>query len=688
MFHSAVCLGCLLALVMETAARSAALQQGLEMNLKERPVMKVVRLLQDMQAQLQKDLDDDKAVHELLSCWCKTNDQEKTAAIDLGEQKVEQLKATMSEMAAKIVELKAKRKATMDEMYSDQKALDTATALRMKETQAFHGEETALLDAVNAAKQAIVVLSKHNPELAQLRALAKHLQEVRIVDLVSASTSLRRTQQDMLKQFLQRASAASSSSSFLRIPGFQSYAPKSGQIFGILKQMLADFKESLSEAQAKELQAKEEYQALKAAKLEEIEAAKKAVEAMDVQMADATEKEVQAAQELEDVEAQLGMDREFLAKLKKKCTESDAEYDTRVKDRTEEIIAVQDTIKILNSDEAFDNFDKTVNTAFLQTASVSSSEEQLRRQRAAQVLREADMLSLATAAELDAFTKVKEAIDKMVVELKTQQADEVKQRDWCKDELANNDRETAAADDKKVSLEMKIADLEKTIETLKADIESTKASIAEVQVQMKKSSEIREGENADYQQTVTDHRLTQMILDKALARMQEVYAFLENGAAQQPGAPHIETSGNHTDPGNGPARFTKYEKHAGGSRVVQMLKTIIADSKKTENDAIASEEDAQTAYETFMKDSNKGISASLGKINRMTAALASSKESLSLAETDLKGTMEELQGLSSMAGDLHKSCDFLLKNFDARQQARSAEIEALGEAKAILSGSK
>merc|ERR1740123_1318737 len=91
---------------------------------------------------------------------------------------------------------------------------------------------------------------------------------------------------------------------------------------------------------------------------------------------------------------------------------------------------------------------------------------------------------------------------------------------------------------------------------------------------------------------------------------------------------------------------------------------------------------------SFMKDSNKGISASLGKINRMTEALASSKESLSLAETDLKGTMEELQGLSSMAGDLHKSCDFLLKNFDARQQARSAEIEALGEAKAILSGSK
>jgi len=71
MARVAMCLGCLLALAMEAAARSTALQQGLGMSLKERPVMKVVRLLQDMQAQLQKELDDDKAVHELLSCWCK-----------------------------------------------------------------------------------------------------------------------------------------------------------------------------------------------------------------------------------------------------------------------------------------------------------------------------------------------------------------------------------------------------------------------------------------------------------------------------------------------------------------------------------------------------------------------------------------------------------------------------------------
>ena len=52
------------------------------------------------------------------------------------------------------------------------------------------------------------------------------------------------------------------------------------------------------------------------------------------------------------------------------------------------------------------------------------------------------------------------------------------------------------------------------------------------------------------------------------------------------------------------------------------------------------------------------------------------------------GQMKVLEGLAATLADLHGSCDYILKNFDARQAARSAEIDALGEAKAILSGAK
>merc|ERR1719171_2681121 len=220
---------------------------------------------------------------------------------------------------------------------------------------------------------------------------------------------------------------------------------------------------------------------------------------------------------------------------------------------------------------------------------------------------------------------------------------------------------TVAAYDKKDSLTAKMADLTKNIEQLTKDIDASKAAVAEMMKQMKRASETREAENADFQTTVSDHRVMSMILTKALDRMKQVYAFLQQ---QQPGAPHIQTSGTHTDPGNGPAKFKKYEKNDGGGKVVAMLEEILADTKKTEVQALVSEQDSQSAYENFMKDSNKMITKIQQKISDMSGARASDKAELSMAKSDFSGTMTELEGLNTLNGDLHQACDYVLKNFD------------------------
>jgi len=75
-----------------------------------------------------------------------------------------------------------------------------------------------------------------------------------------------------LREVLITADAALETS-FLAIPRFQSYAPQSGQIFGILKQKTEDFDVDIAQEQAAEKKAVEEFQALKAAKLSEIEIA-------------------------------------------------------------------------------------------------------------------------------------------------------------------------------------------------------------------------------------------------------------------------------------------------------------------------------------------------------------------------------------------------------------------------------
>merc|ERR1719407_235655 len=56
------------------------------------------------------------------------------------------------------------------------------------------------------------------------------------------------------------------------------------------------------------------------------------------------------------------------------------------------------------------------------------------------------------------------------------------------------------------------------------------------------------------------------------------------------------------------------------------------------------------------------------------------------AETEHESVMGEIEQLMNENADLHKSCDFTLKNFELRQTARDDEIEALKQALAMFSG--
>merc|ERR1719371_916 len=145
-----------------------------------------------------------------------------------------------------------------------------------------------------------------------------------------------------LKDFLSSADKANEPS-FLAVPGMQSYAPQSGQVFGILKQMKEDFEKDLGEEQESEKKAVDEFEKLKAGKEDEIETAKKAIIQFDQDLAALAETNAEAMKELEDTEEQLANDKQFLETLQEKCANTDDEFEKRVKSRLEEIATVEDT---------------------------------------------------------------------------------------------------------------------------------------------------------------------------------------------------------------------------------------------------------------------------------------------------------------------------------------------------------
>merc|ERR1719215_500240 len=119
-----------------------------------------------------------------------------------------------------------------------------------------------------------------------------------------------------------------------------------------------------------------------------------------------------------------------------------------------------------------------------------------------------------------------------------------------------------------------------------------------------------------------------------------------------------------------------------------MIEQIINDAKAMEAEAIRSEEDAQKAYEDFVKETNASIEAKSKDIVEKSAAKAKAEEELVETKESKEAVLHELEQLSNYNAQLHQSCDFVLKNFDLRQTARDEEVEALRQAKAILSGAK
>merc|ERR1712129_374629 len=222
--------------------------------------------------------------------------------------------------------------------------------------------------------------------------------------------------------------------------------------------------------------------------------------------------------------------------MKEKCSMTDKEWEERQKTRQLEMEAVSKALAVLSGDDAHDLFTRTFNPALFQSAAATSSE---RRKRASQVLSRVAqkfhnprLSTLAYQVKLDAFTRVKKAIDDMIAQLLKEKEDEIKHKDFCVDEFNSNQLQTEKKDREKQDLIAKIATLEATIEALADAIAKLKSEIAEMQLQMKRAGEDREMENKEFQTTVADQRATQKLLKAALTVLQDFYgkkaAFLQN----------------------------------------------------------------------------------------------------------------------------------------------------------------
>merc|ERR1719453_3033843 len=144
------------------------------------------------------------------------------------------------------------------------------------------------------------------------------------------------------------------------LAGSTDYAPQSGQITGILKAMKDTMSASLDDATKKESSAIATFNDLISAKTREVDALTAAIEEKIKRIGDLGVSIVQMKEDLSDTEEALIEDKKFLAGLDENCAKKEEEWAVIVKSRSEEMLALADTIKILNDDDALEMFKKTL----------------------------------------------------------------------------------------------------------------------------------------------------------------------------------------------------------------------------------------------------------------------------------------------------------------------------------------
>merc|ERR1719162_400532 len=134
----------------------------------------------------------------------------------------------------------------------------------------------------------------------------------------------------------------------------------SDAIVGILKQMGDTMTATLKDITATEGESIKSFDSLMKAKTAEVEALTEQIEEKAKRIGDLGVKIVGMKNDLSDAEESLLEDKKFLAELEKGCATKEKEWSVICKLRSEELLALADTIKILNDDDALELFKKTL----------------------------------------------------------------------------------------------------------------------------------------------------------------------------------------------------------------------------------------------------------------------------------------------------------------------------------------
>merc|ERR1719410_542730 len=448
-------------------------------------------------------------------CYCKTAGGDLDAGVTAAEEKLESMKAALKSAKEKKKQTEADLKEHQTSRAEAKAAMEEATEIRNKEARAFakfHEDSSTNVAALTKAIPAIETGMKGSFLQTSAAAVLRRftMEKAELQD---------ETRQELL--------------AFLSGKESEDYAPQSGQIVGILKQMEEEMDKALADATAAEEEAVKSYEALMEAKTKEVDALTAQIEEEQTRIGNLGVEIAGMENDIEDTEQSMEEDKKFIKELAVNCEKKKKEWAEICKVRQEELVALAETIKILNDDDALELFKKTLPSASfveievtneaVRARALSALRKIARNLRHAPARPELDLIALAISGKKVGFEKVITMIDEMVANLKKEQIDDANKKEYC-------EKQFDLSDDKKKELELSVSDsetaieeMEGSIETLTEELAALKKGIKALDKSVADATEQRKEENADYKDLKQSDTAAKEILLFAKNRLNKFY---------------------------------------------------------------------------------------------------------------------------------------------------------------------
>jgi DNA repair exonuclease SbcCD ATPase subunit len=683
-------------------ARALVVADATEAMMLGNPVRKVVTMMQKMQATIEAEGKEKEKMFEEFMCYCKTGDKSLKESISAATDKIPQLESSIKEAKGSKAQLSADVESAKSDREEAKKTLGKAAAIRDKEATDFASEAAESKANINALAKSIPAIEKGMGG-AFLQTNTRIYQRLQSL---SVSMDMESVDRDLLASFLAGGSSSKGS----------------GEILGILKQMKEDMEKDLAEATSDEEGKVKDYTSLVSAKKKEASALTKAVEDKTVREGGLAVDLANMANDLEDTKDNLAADQEMLANLDSSCKIKMKEWDEYKKMMAEELVALSDTIKLLNDDEALGLFKKTLPSSAASFMQVQVTAKSMQR-RALALLKSLkrhrghhdpriDFLELALHGGKVGFDKILQMVDELMTVLKKEQSDDDTKKSYCLTEFDKYEdiKKGLILDISDVT--KAIADSEESLKVIAKEIKATTTGIKDLDKSVAEATKTRKEENAQATKTLAENAATKDLLGLAKNRLNKFYnpklhkktAALQIGEDEQDtgntesdiestdapggveGTSFVQVRAHRQAAGQPNANLEFKKKSEGSQGVITMIDILIGDVDKDTTVVETEEKEAQAEYETFMAEAKKKRALDAKSVTDKEGAKAEAETELEKNKMALKDKKVELVETDKFIMGLHQSCDFLLKFYDTRKEARADELESLDKAKAVLNG--